>query len=422
MEKIIETVTDEFGENDKITRMFRKCYSDTLDKTVERLDDETTFVITGDIPAMWLRDSSAQLRPYLPAAARDPEIRNILLGLVERQFDYILRDTYANAFNRRADGAHWAEDETERNDWVWERKYEVDSLCYPVQTAYLLWRNTGCTGQFNETFAAGVRRILEVFRTEQYHEERSPYRFTRRDCAFTDTLSRDGKGALVKQGIGLTWSGFRPSDDACVYGYLIPSNMFACVTLGYIREIAENILGDIDLGREAGRLGNEIKEGIETYGITWKEGFGKIYAYETDGFGQYNLMDDANVPSLLSMSYLGYQGDREVMENTRRFILSEGNPYFYSGRKAEGIGSSHTPPRYIWPISLAAQGLTCGSRSEMRRIIGLLRDTDAGTDMMHEGFHADRPDNYTRGWFSWANAMFCELVMKYCGIDIMNTV
>lgn len=287
----------------------------------------------------------------------------------------------------------------------------MDSLCYPIQLAYLLWKNTGCTSQFNEDFQKGADRILQTFSCEQDHEKNSDYRFIRKNTVETDTLSRDGKGAVVKGGIGLTWSGFRPSDDACTYGYLIPSNMFAAVALRYLEEIADKVYDDSCLKERAAHLRRQIEKGIEEYGIVETEEFGKIYAYEVDGFGQYNLMDDANIPSLLSMPYLGYQGDEEIMQNTRRFILSGANPYYYQGKYARGIGSPHTPVNHIWPLSLIMQGMTSTVKKEKEDILRMLSETDAGTGLMHESVHVDNPVKYTREWFSWANALFCEWIL-----------
>lgn len=419
MERLLKDVREKLAGDTKLAEMFENCYTNTLDTTVKKMEDGTTYVITGDIPAMWLRDSVAQLRPYLILAAEDNEIADLLVGLVRRQFWYINIDPYANAFNETANGNCWEKDETEMSPWIWERKYEIDSLCYPLQFSYLIWKNTGRCDQFDEIFRTGVERLLTVLETEQYHEEKSPYHFVRKNTFFTDTLSRDGKGAFVKSGIGLTWSGFRPSDDACVYGYLIPSNMFAVVVLKYLEEIAETVLGDKALCQRAGKLRTQIYEGIERCGITRTEAFGDVYAYETDGYGQYLLMDDANVPSLLSMDYLGYEGrDKTVAENTRKLILSEMNPYYYAGEKAKGIGSPHTPVRYIWHISLAMEGLTAKTREEKKEILEILKSTDGGKGLMHEGFHVDDPTSYTREWFSWANAMFSELVLDYCGYRV----
>lgn len=421
IEHILQDVREKLHDQPKLFEMFQNCYTNTLDTTVKRMEDGTTYVITGDIPAMWLRDSVAQLRPYLIAGREEKEIADLLVGLVKRQFFCINIDPYANAFNETANGNCWERDETEMNDWIWERKYEIDSLCYPLQFAYLVWKNTGRTDQFDESFQKGAKKILSVFRTEQNHEEVSQYHFVRRNSYYTDTLSRDGKGALVKSGIGMTWSGFRPSDDACTYGYLIPSNMFAVVVLGYLAEIAQELLGDDEMKTEAALLREEIRAGIERWGITKTEGFGEVYAYETDGYGQYNLMDDANVPSLLSMDYIGYEPQRqEIAQNTRRLILSEANPYYYEGKAASGIGSPHTPAKYIWHIALAMEGLTAKTKEEKLAVLHRLSETDGGKGLMHEGFHADDAGQYTREWFSWANAMFSELVLDWCGYRIQR--
>lgn len=419
MEQLMQEIKEKLSGEPKLYRQFCTCYTNTLDKTVKVLEDGSTYVITGDIPAMWLRDSVAQLRPYLIPARRDEKLAGLLEGLVRRQFAFVLTDAYANAFNEAPNGNCWEHDETQMGPWIWERKYEVDSLCYPLQFSYLLWKNTGRISQFDENFKKGAERILEIWETEQYHEEKSDYRFIRRGSFYTDTLSRNGIGALVKSGIGMTWSGFRPSDDACTYGYLIPANMFVVVVLDYLEEIAETVYKDTFLAERARKLRNEIYEGIEQYGITRTEAFGEVYAYETDGYGQYNLMDDANVPSLLAMEYLGYHGKNpQVAQNTKKLILSEHNPYYYCGKKASGIGSPHTPVRYIWPIALAIQGLSAKTKEEKRSFLELLMRTDGGTGLMHEGFCVDDPSCYTREWFSWANAMFAELVLDYCGYQV----
>ena len=410
-------VKEVFRENPKIYEMFENCYMNTLRTAVRPKEDQTVYVVTGDIPAMWLRDSAASLHPYLLPAREDPQIADLLVGVVRRQFQYICIDPYANAFNEAPNGNCWARDDTRMNDWLWERKYEVDSLCYPISFAYQVWKNTGRTDQFDANFLEGTHKILEVFHIEQCHEEQSDYHFSRKDTYFTDTLSRDGRGALVKSGTGMIWSGFRPSDDACTYGYLIPSNMFAVVALKNLSEIAANVLQDQALAKEATELRNEIYEGIETYAITHREGYGDVYAYEVDGFGQYNLMDDANIPSLLSMDYLGYRGrDPQVAENTRKMILSEANPFYYKGEKAAGIGSPHTPVGYIWPMALCMQGLTAKTGEEKRQMIDLLAATDGGTGLMHESFCTDDDAQFTREWFAWANAMFSELILDYCGL------
>lgn len=418
MDKFLEEVKEKAAECPHLMELFINCYTNTLNTTVKPMGDGTTHVITGDIPAMWLRDSAAQLRPYLFLAKEDEEIRELIAGLVRRQFQYICTDEYANAFNDSDSGACWEKDDPDQNPWVWERKFEIDSLCYPIQLAYLLWKNTGCTSQFNDLFISGAEKILQVFTTEQYHEEKSAYRFVRNNGFFRDTLSREGKGALTKSGIGLIWSGFRPSDDACTYGYLIPANMFAVVALGYLKEIAEEIYQNQDLADRAAALQAEVHEAIEQFGKTFTEEFGTVYAYEADGYGMFNLMDDANVPSLLSMSYLGYPADKETAVNTRKLLFSDANPYFFKGKAAQGIGSPHTPSGYVWHIAMAMEGLTTDDRKEKRRILENMAATTAGKNMMHEGFCCEDDTRYTREWFSWANAMYSELFLDYLGYHL----
>jgi meiotically up-regulated gene 157 (Mug157) protein len=415
MERLIAEVEARLPERPKLARMFRLCFANTLQTTVRQLPDQTTFVITGDIPAMWLRDSACQVRPYLRLAAGDPAMADMIAGLIRRQCACILLDPYANAFNETPSDNHWAEDETDApaNPWVWERKYEIDSLCFPLQLAYLFWQATGRTDHFDQRFYQAARTIVDLWTREQRHAGASPYYFRRRDCPPSDTLSHGGRGAPVAE-TGMTWSGFRPSDDACVYGYLIPSNMFAVVVLGYLAEIVAAQGGDPALRADALRLRDQIAAGIHAHGTVANPVYGTIYAYEADGLGHHTLMDDANVPSLLSLPYLGYCApDDPIYLNTRRWILSDENPYYYSGTAAAGVGSPHTPPRYIWPIALAVQGLTSLDRAEQERILETLERSDAGTFLMHEGFHADDPAQFTRPWFAWANAMFSEFLLAF---------
>ena len=328
MNVFLQEIKEKLKDEPKLYSLFETCFTNTLERTIRRYEDGTSFVITGDIPAMWLRDSAAQVRPYLYLAARDSELADMIEGLVKRQFACILIDPYANAFNEKPDGSCWEKDFEDQDPGVWERKYEIDSLCYPIQLAYFLWKLTGRTAHFDETFRKGVDAILKVFRTEQYHEEKSSYHFTRHSL-YSESLSRGGKGALVNDGCGLIWSGFRPSDDACDLGYLIPSHMFASVVLGYLSEIAREVLHDEELAKEAAAFSKEVHDAIEANAVASLQGFGRVYAYETDGFGQCRFMDDANVPSLLAQTYLGYEGDPEVTANTRRVLFIEANTSYY---------------------------------------------------------------------------------------------
>lgn len=413
MVEMIEQVKIAAGDDGKLQTMFAHAFANTYETTLRLQEDGTTFVITGDIPAMWLRDSAAQVRPYLLLAETDADMADMIQGVIQKQMAYIIHDPYANAFNEKPTGDRYHDDETEMTPLLWERKYEIDSLCYPIQLAYLFWKSTGRTNHFNESFQEAVQKALEVWKIEQHHATKSTYSFKREPCPPQDTLSHDGQGAPVTY-TGMSWSGFRPSDDACKYGYLVPANMFIVVVLKQLQEIAEEVLQDNNLITEAAELCAEIDQGIQTHAKVEHPEFGTIYAYETDGYGNYNLMDDANVPSLLSIPYLGYcDFDDEIYQNTRNFILSTSNPYYYEGKIAKGVGSPHTPEQYVWHIALAIQGMTATTTEEKMDMLDLFKRTDAGTNLMHEGFHVDDPSEFTRDWFSWANSMFSEFVLYH---------
>ncbi len=412
MQTLVERVATALPQYPRLPKMFADTLANTWATTLQPQGDGSVFVITGDIPAMWLRDSAAQVRPYLHLAKADPAFAALIAGVVKRQMKYVLVDPYANAFNERANGNCHNRDKTDMGDWVWERKYELDSLCAPLKLAHDLWRATGQINHLDETFIRAARLILATIALEQNHDN-SDYSFERFDCVPSDTLTNQGRGNPVGP-TGMSWSGFRPSDDACQYNYLIPSNMFAVVALECLAELP---LNDAALQEQARELSRIIRTGIETYGKVFHPRFGEIYAFETDGLGNHNLMDDANVPSLLAMPFMGYC-DRQnpVYLATRAFVLSGENPYFYEGRAASGIGSPHTPLDFIWPISLCIQGLTSNSRDEKLRLLEMLMASDAGTGLMHEGFHKDDPAQFTRPWFAWANSMFAEFVIDVAGV------
>ena len=420
LKKYMEKICDQArAVNPRWAEVFHECFLNTLETTIERLEDGTTFVVTGDIPAMWLRDSTAQVRPYLVLAKEHEDIYDMIAGLVERQFGYILIDPYTNAFNKEPNGqGHGATDHTQMNDWIWERKYEIDSLAYAIQLAYLLYVNSGRTDHLTETVRKGLVTILDLWRTEQDHAGASPYRFVRDTDRQEDTLPFDGKGSPVGY-TGMTWSGFRPSDDRCTYHYLVPSNQFASVVLGYVAELAPFLGLSQEEIQLAATLKDQIQAGIERYGIIQNAQGQAVYAYEVDGLGNASIMDDGNVPNLLSLPYLGFcSEDDPIYVATRQTVLSPENPYYYSGKLASGLGSSHTWDQYIWPISLSMEGLTTSHKAEKARILDLLVNTDAGTNQMHESFHVDDDSRYTREWFSWSNMMFCELLLDYFDIRV----
>ncbi|HAC3175173.1 TPA_asm: glycoside hydrolase family 125 protein [Listeria innocua] len=422
----IQTSTEQIKKatnNQKLAKMYEKCMENTLDTTIKIRENGLTFILTGDIPAMWLRDSVCQVRPFLLFAKENEEIESMLIGLSKEQVSLVAIDPYANAFNETPNGAGHQADKTEMHPQVWERKYEIDSLCYPIQLAYFIWKITGRTEQFDAAFFKMLQTIFALWEVEQHHETKSPYRFERLDCVPSDTLKRNGLGTETAY-TGMLWSGFRPSDDACEYGYLIPSNMFAVVVLGYAKEIIEVFYpSEIETIKQAVTLQNDIQLGIEKFGTYNHPTFGEIFAFEVDGLGNQLLMDDANVPSLLSMPIIQYlEKESPIYQNTRKFILSKSNPFYFEGELAKGIGSPHTPAGYIWPIGLAIQGLTASDESEKLEILQMLLRTDAGTGLMHESFHPDHPEDFTREWFSWANMMFCELILDVAGFRMASVL
>lgn len=415
IDKEVQVTTESLRKhNPELAELFANCYRNTLDTTVQVDEDGTTFVITGDIPAMWLRDSSAQVRPYVHLAAQDAELAQMIRGLIWRQARCLLLDPYANAFNREANGMGHQDDRTQMHPEIWERKFELDSLCYPVQLLADYWEATGDDEVFTPEVHRMLAAVVQTMRIEQQHDTKSDYSFERDDIILpSDTLPFGGKGTRTNF-TGMVWSGFRPSDDACQFGYLVPANMFAVVVLDKLAQYAETKFQDRELASEARQIQAEIRFGIETYGIYDHPKYGKIYAYETDGYGNYNLMDDANVPSLLSIPYLGYcSADDPMYVRTRQFVLSDDNPYYYNGKLARGIGSPHTPAGYVWHIGLIMQGLTSVERSEQDELIKQLLATTAGTGFMHESFHPDQPEQYTREWFGWANSLFGQFILQW---------
>lgn len=382
----------------------------TLTDTVTWGDDGTAFVITGDIPAMWMRDSTTQLTPYLRFLGSCPQLADLVAAVVRRQLACLDHDPYANAFNDGPTGAHYDPDDVCDDPHVWEQKYEIDSLAYPVTLAHTLWRATGRTDLFDTRAHRVLRTITRQLRVEQDHDT-SAYRFQRETDIPTETLARDGRGAPVGR-TGMTWSGFRPSDDACAYGYNVPANLFAAQALLAIAEIATEVLDDPALAADARALSRELAAGVAEFGVVdAATGGGSIYAYEVDGLGGVLRMDDANTPSLLSLPLIAPDVvDEAVWRETRDFVLSPANPYYVTGTAANGVGSPHTKPGHVWPIALAVEALT-GTPEDRVRILDLLARTDAGTGRMHEAFDASDPTAFSRPWFSWADSMFCELAL-----------
>lgn len=394
----------------KLSELYQNCSKSTIETALQECEDGTIFVLTGDIPAMWLRDSAAQVTHYLPLS-KDAEMAKIIEGVLRRQLMYIEIDPYANAFNQEPNANGHTDDIPLQGPWVFERKYEVDSLCYPIRLLYLYWKNSGRDALISEKLESIATIILTQWRAEQNHMENSPYRFTRPQPPVPwDTIHNNGLGEPVTY-TGMTWSAFRPSDDACQYGYLTASEMFAVVVLGYMQEMLTIVCKNEELAEECRKLRQEIDEGIQKFCTVNHEKYGTIYACETDGYGNYCMIDDANIPSLLSIPYIGYRDTFDpIYKNTRRFLLSKDNPFYFEGKYARGIGSRHTPENYVWHMALVMQGLTSTSVEEKRELLQMIVNTDADCGVLHEGFDVDNPYSFTREWFTWPNSLFAEFI------------
>ena len=428
IEQVIDDVTSQLT-NPKLAWMFRNCFPNTLDTTVHFREDKDgnpdTFVYTGDIHAMWLRDSGAQVWPYVQFAAQDEHLRRMIAGVINRQFLSITIDPYANAFNDGPTGGHWMTDGTDMNPNDHERKWEIDSQCYPIRLAHEYWKVTGDTAVFGDKWIDGMKAILATLREQQRKEGHGSYRFTRVTDRQLDTKCCNGMGNPVKP-CGLIASSFRPSDDATTFEFLVPSNFFAVTSLRKAAEILETVNHDILMAGECRALADEVETALKENAVVYHPKFGNIYAFEVDGFGNSYLMDDANVPSLLALAYLGdVAPDNPVYRNTRRFVLSDSNPYFFKGTAGEGIGGPHIGYDMIWPMSIMMRAFTSTDDNEIRDCIVMLMNTDAGTGFMHESFHKDNPENFTRAWFAWQNTLFGELILKLIHdgkLGVLNTI
>jgi len=395
--------------------LFENCYPNTLDTTVNYREENgkpDTFVITGDINAMWMRDSSAQVWPYLPLITKDAKLKKLIHGVINRQAKYINIDPYANAFNFGPTGSEWDSDNTTMKPELHERKFEVDSLCYPVRLAYHYWKVSGDSSFFTEEWQKAGKRIVQTFKEQQRKEGLGPYHFQRKTEVSTDTAPLGGYGNPVKP-VGLICSVFRPSDDATIYPFLVPSNYFAVASLKQMAEMFHVIGNDKMTADACSDLANEVHEALQKYAIASHPVYGRVLAFEVDGFGNQLFMDDANVPSLLGMPYLGAIPEHDpIYQNTRRMVLSDANPYFFKGKAAEGIGGPHVGLNMIWPMSIIIRAITSSDKAEIAKCLKWLKTTHAGTGFMHESFNKDNAADFTRKWFAWANTLFGELIIK----------
>ena len=406
--------------------LFESCFANTLDTTVQfevKDGKPDTFVITGDIPALWLRDSSAQMQPFIALCKDDSKLSQMIAGLIRRQAACIRLDPYANAFFKDAsEVSHWKSDLTLMKPGVHERKWELDSLCYPIRMAHQYWTVTHDAAVFDEDWRAAMRTAVDTMIEQQRKTGPGSYTYWRPSRRHPTTAPADMFGPPFKP-TGMICSNFRASDDSAMYLFNIPENLFAVVSLRQMADMLDELKDTSDLARRCRTLSDEVEAAVLAYGIVEAPaGGGKIYAYEVDGLGHVLLMDDANLPNLTAIPYFGYKtSDDPLYQRTRAFAQSSANPFYFkatvAGQSAEGVGSPHSSGTkgdhpMIWPMAIIARAMTSNDDAEIRQCLAMLKATHAGTGFMHESFEPNRPAHFTRPWFAWANTLFGELILK----------
>jgi meiotically up-regulated gene 157 (Mug157) protein len=397
------------AQDDQVCRMLQKNYPDTWTKSMTFLNDSTAYIVTGDINMMWMRDSVAQIYHYLPLASGNEVVQIMFEATLRRLQTWISLDPYGSAFRLYFDFDHAKKPKLTKWDfrsgrtaYVAQHNYEIDSLCYFVRLSYQYWKTTGVSRHLTRKWKRVAKSMIDLWVTEQDHDTKSCYRYP-------EVESRNTGSKICRT--GMTWGAFRPSDDLMRFNFNVPANMFVHVSLKQIAEIAKTVFQDAELYDAASNLAVEIAAGIEKFGIVQDAEVGPMYAYEVDGCGEVLKGDDANIPSLLSAPYLGFDENPEVYENTRKFLLSNRNKQFFCSSTKDicGIGSSHTPGYGPWHMAIVMQGLTAKTNAEKKEVLKMLK-LSTKDDALHEAFKADSPASYTRKWFGWPNSLFAEFV------------
>ncbi|KAI0396732.1 glycoside hydrolase family 125 protein [Xylariaceae sp. FL0594] len=448
IEKVIKDVVPRMKDPD-LGRLFENTFPSTTDTTVKFHTDGTdglkpdaslygvfedgkwegphSFIITGDIIAEWLRDSTNQLSPYQPLAKKDPKIYQLILGAINTQSEYVIESPYCNAFqpppisdlpiteNGQEDNVHPIYEPS----FVFECKYELDSLAHFLALGNEFYEHTGSTKFLTSRWYKALKSLLDVleaqsqstFDPESGQFTKSYYTFTRTTNVGTETLSLGGVGNPLNNGTGLVRSAFRPSDDATILGFFIPANAQMAMELKRTAKILEGA-GKEKLAQKLEEWSQTITKGIWEHGVVEHRQFGKVFAYEVDGYGSSILMDDANYPSLLALPLMGFvDATDETYQNTRRMLLSKSsNPYYLTGRDFHGIGGPHIGLSNAWPMSLLVQARTSDDDEEISSCLDLvLRSSKLG--LIHESVNVNVISSYTRSWFAWANGVFATTIL-----------
>ncbi|KAJ2159337.1 hypothetical protein GGF46_003084 [Coemansia sp. RSA 552] len=436
VEQAIQDITAAIGDPDW-KQLFTNIFPNTLDTTVAWHSGGNgtskapyTFLVTGDITAQWIRDSSNQVLPYLPYASDDNGLRLLIEGLVNMQAEELLEYPFGNAFQPpRRSGLEPTENGIAKNtnvqppydtDQVFEAKFELDSFASFLQISTAFWRATNTHGFVTSpSWSTAVSRVFQVIRKLQvptysatHQLNPSVVRYTRMTDSATETQFARGRGNPAKY-TGMVRSLFRPSDDATILPFLVPANAFLSVELDRLSVMLATLDTLPELAEEAQELSQQIRNGVLEYGTIDHPRHGRIFVYETDGYGSSLVMDDANGPSLLSLPYLGFVNTSDpVYQNTRRMVLSaDNNPWYFEGPQAAGVGSPHTGFMRVWPMAVAMRGLTSNSRSEVAECLDQLKSTTAGLGLMHESVSVVEPEEYTRSWFAWCNSLTSQFVV-----------
>lgn len=381
---------------------------------------------------MWLRDSANQMQSYrsvLNASTSNNSIASLYRGVVNLQTRYLLTSPYCNSFQPPVEsgiapatnGA--ASDDTVKPSYntnsVFECKYELDSIAAFLEVSsdyYTATKDLSFFGKYS--WVKAVQAVLDVatsMQTPTYASNGSvndsPYTFTRQTTAGTETLSNGGIGNPVQSGTGLIRSAFRPSDDAAIYQLFIPANMMFSHYLNTTSAIMSG-LGETALASQMSDLSASIAAAITAHGIISTANQGDIFAYEVDGFGSANLMDDANIPSLLAAPLYGYlDASDPTYQATRKVILSADNPYFMRGPVINAVGGPHAGPGKAWPMASIARILTSDDDDEIVQALGEIVGSTAGLGLIHESVNSFDENVWTRQWFSWANGLFGQMIL-----------